>query len=114
MKPIHWRQSARHDLDDAAAWYALQGGPSLELRFITAVESTAILIRQHPAAGSTRHADDVPGLPAPLRFFPVKEFERYLFYYLDLPTHVEVIRVWNTARGLEALMGEAEGSRSAL
>lgn len=108
MKPIHWRASARCDLDDAAAWYAQQGGSPLELRFIAAVESTAILIRQHPAAGSTRHADEVPDLPAPLRFFPVKQFERYLFYYLDLPTHVEVIRVWNTARGLDALMDEVE------
>ena len=108
MKPIHWRASARRDLDDAAVWYAQQGGLPLESRFIDAVESTSILIRQHPAVGSTRHADDVPGLSASLRFFPIKQFERYLFYYLDLPTHVEVVRVWSAARGLEALMEERE------
>lgn len=107
MKPIHWRNSARRDLDDSADWYAQQGGFLLETRFIAAVEATALLIREHPAAGSTRHAADVPGLQALLRYFPVREFERHLFYYVDHPTHVEVIRVWNAARGLDALM-EAE------
>lgn len=108
MKPIHWRASARRDVDDAAAWYAQQGGWPLETRFIAAVESTSILIRQHPMVGSTRHAEDVPSLFAPLRFFQIKQFERYLLYYFDLPTHVEVIRVWNTARGLDALMEGGE------
>ena len=40
----------------------------------------------------------------PLRDFLIKHFERYLLYYLDLPTHVEVLRIWNSARGLAALM----------
>ncbi|MBP6750972.1 MAG: type II toxin-antitoxin system RelE/ParE family toxin [Xanthomonadaceae bacterium] len=107
MKPIYWRDAARRDLDDAAAWYAQQGGFPLETRFIAAVEATSSILREHPAAGSTRHAEDVPGLPTPLRFFPVRDFERYLLYYLDLPAHVEVLRVWNAARGLEALMEDA-------
>ena len=59
MRPIHWRDSARRDLDDAADWYARQGGFLLESGFIAAVESTSLLIRRHPAAGSTRHADAV-------------------------------------------------------
>ena len=60
MKPVHWRASARRDLDDAAAWYAQQGGIALELRFIAAAESTALLVREHPKSGSMRHADEVP------------------------------------------------------
>lgn len=106
MKPIHWRDSAHRDLDDAADWYAQEGGFLLESRFIAAVESTSLLIRQYPATGSIRHAEVVTGLLAPLRYFRVRDFERYLFYYIDLPTHVEVIRVWNAARGLDALMGD--------
>lgn len=107
MKPIYWRDAARSDLDDAAAWYAQQGGFPLETRFIAAVEAAASILCEHPAAGSTRHAENVPGLPTALRFFPVGRFERYLLYYLDLPTHVEVLRVWNTACGLDALMEDA-------
>lgn len=81
MKPIHWRDSARRDLDDAAVWYARQGGETLELRFIAAVESTTLVIRQYPAVGSTRHADYVSDLSAPLRYFPIRQFESYLIYY---------------------------------
>lgn len=107
MKPIYWRAAARRDLDEAAAWYAQQGGFLLEMRFIAAVEATAGIVCEHPAAGSARHAEEVPGLPAALRYFRVGGFDRYLLYYLDLPAHVEVLRVWNAARGLEALMENA-------
>lgn len=34
----------------------------------------------------------------------LERFERYLLHYLDLPSHVEVLRLWNSARGLDALM----------
>ena len=73
-------------------------------RFLTQVHITLQRVAQFPASGSTRHAGCIQGLPAPLRFVPVAQFERYLLYYLDLPTHVEVLRVWNAGRGLEALM----------
>ena len=87
-------------------WYARQGGETLELRFIAAVESTTLVIRQYPAVGSTRHADYVSDLSAPLRYFPIRQFEPYLIYYLDLPSHIEVIRVWHSARGLDALLDD--------
>ncbi|MFT3756387.1 MAG: type II toxin-antitoxin system RelE/ParE family toxin [Pseudoxanthomonas sp.] len=104
MKPIHWRDSGRRDLDDAAAWYAHQGGLALELRFIAAVEASVDLASRHPAVGSTRHAGFAPDLPVPLRFLPVHGFERYLVYYIDLPERIEAIRVWDASRGLAALM----------
>jgi len=69
MKSVHWREGARRDLDDAAEWYAQQGGETLELRFVAAVESTVLMVRQHPVVGSTRHAGYVTDLPAPLRYF---------------------------------------------
>ncbi len=48
----------------------------------------------------------MPDLPEPLRFFPVRGFETYLVYYIELPDHVEVLRIWNAARGLDALMAD--------
>ncbi|MCB1567944.1 MAG: type II toxin-antitoxin system RelE/ParE family toxin [Xanthomonadales bacterium] len=108
MKSVHWREGARRDLDDAAEWYAQQGGETLELRFVAAVESTVLMVRQHPVVGSTRHAGYVTDLPAPLRYFPIRPFESYLIYYIDLPEHIEVIRVWHAARGLDALLGDEE------
>lgn len=68
------------------------------------------MIAAHPASGSTRHAALLPDLHTPLRFLRLERFERYLIYYLDLPTHVEVVRIWNTARGLDALVADDTGN----
>lgn len=72
--------------------------------------SGGIHIPAYPAASCqfSAYANAVTGLPAPLRYFLIKHFERYLLYYLDLPTHAEVLRIWNSARGLAALM-EGDG-----
>ena len=108
MKPLHLREQARSDADEAAAWYALQGGLRLELAFADALQAAYDLIQRHPAIGTTRHAEHALDLPVPLRFLPLKRFEHHLVYYLDLPGHVEIIRIWHTARGLDVLMpGEA-------
>lgn len=106
MKPLWWRETARRDLTEAVAWYAREGGLTLELRFIAATAAATSLIAQHPGAGATRHAAFIPDLPGLLRFLPVRHFERHLIYYLDLPTHIEVVRLWHASRGLDALMGE--------
>jgi toxin ParE1/3/4 len=108
MKPLRLRGQARSDADEAAAWYAAQGGLALELAFADALEAAYELIRTHPGIGSTRHAEHAADLPSPLRFLPLKRFEHHLVYYIDLPEHIEVIRVWHAARGLEALMEDAE------
>lgn len=106
MKPLRLRGQARNDADEAAAWYARQGGVALELAFVDELNAAYDLIRQHPGIGSIRHAEQAPDLPSPLRFLPLKRFEHHLVYYIDLPEHVEVIRVWHASRGLDALMGE--------
>lgn len=104
LRPVARRPAAERDIAEAAAYYALQGGLTLELDFIDALEASFDLIARHPASGSTRHSLLLPQLPTPLRFHRLKRFDRYLVYYLALPTHVEVIRVWDASRGLEALI----------
>lgn len=90
----------------AANWYVEQADLALGEYFLSQLETTLGHLAHVPATGSTRHADIVSGLPTPLRFFPVSGFERHLIYYLDLPTHVDVIRIWSASRGLDALMEE--------
>ena len=107
VKRVEWSQRARRDAADSADWYVAQGGLALGERFLAQVHATLVRLGQFPAMGSTRHADCIADLHAPLRFFPVAQFERHLVYYLDLPTHAEVIRVWNSARGLGALLEDA-------
>jgi toxin ParE1/3/4 len=108
MKPVLWRPQAKRDAAGAAAWYATQGGLELELAFIDALQNAEAQLAQFPATGSTRHSQPIADAPAPLRFLPLRRFDRYLVYYLDLPEHVEVVRIWHASRGLEALMAEQE------
>lgn len=88
----------------AIADFLHSASPDASLKFIGAMESAYALLSAHPASGSTRHAFVLPELPAPLRFHPVQGFPRLLIYYLDLPEAVEVVRVWDAARGLDALL----------
>lgn len=106
VKPVEWRPQARRDTAETALWYARQGGLSLGDAFLAEVDATLTSISRHPAIGSTRHAAHAADLPSPLRFLTLKRFEHHLVYYMDMPTHIEVIRVWHAARGLEALMGD--------
>lgn len=108
MKRVQWRPQARQDAADSAAWYAAHGGMLVELAFIDALQDAEARLSQFPASGSLRHAQVLPNSAIPLRFTTLPTFTRYLIYYLDLPTHVEVVRVWNAARGLDGMM-EKEG-----
>lgn len=113
MKPLHLRPLARHDVDAAAGWYASQGGRALELAFIEELEAAADLIARHPGTGSTRHATVFPDLSTPLRFFRLRRFDRYLLYYLEFPTHLEIVRVWDAARDVPTRVEETRpGARA--
>lgn len=105
-KPLRQRPQAATDIAAIADHLFASATPDIALRFIDAVESAYELLSAHPASGSPRHAHVLPELPVPLRFQPVRHFERILIYYLDLPDGIEVIRVWDAARGLEALLEE--------
>lgn len=104
MKPIEWRPRAEQDVADAAFWFAGQGGLALGEHFLATVDAALMRIAACPAAGSTQHAWVEEGYPVPLRFVVLPVFDRYLVYYLDLPDNVDIIRVWDAARGLDALM----------
>lgn len=106
-KPVRQRPQAQADIA-AIADYLQAESPRAALAFIDAVEASYALLSAHPASGSTRHAPLLPELPVPLRFHPLTRFDRILIYYLDLPDAVEVIRVWDAGRGLEALIQEAD------
>lgn len=102
-----WRPAARRDVVELAAYYAAEGGVVLEVGFLDALEATLDLITRHPYSGATRHADLFPELPAKLRFHPLRRFERILVYYTSVSGRVEIIRVWNAARGLDALLDDS-------
>lgn len=106
MKRVEWRPQARRDAAEAAYWYAQQGGLQLGESFLSEVDATLAAISEHPGIGSTRHAQHADDLPALLRFVRLKRFEHHLVYYVELPDHIEIIRVWHASRGLEALTSD--------
>jgi toxin ParE1/3/4 len=107
-KPVFRRPRAAVDIADIARFLAGRSLPAA-LRFIDDVEAACALLAEHPAAGSQRHAGLFPDLPAPLRFHSLKRSDRILIYYVDFGDRLEVIRVWDAARGLEALLDEGDG-----
>lgn len=103
MKPEHWQPLARGDVDDAAARYGEQGGPSLELAFIEALELAIGTIATHPGIGSSRLA--VLLKIHDLRVWPLKDFPSLIFY-LERQAHVDIWRVLHAQRDIPAWMGD--------
>ena len=96
-KPIIRREQARLDIEGAADYYFHEGGQSLELRFIDAVEAAIRHIATHPATGSARHAELGGGRD--LRFWQVKRFP-YLIFYIEQSEKIDVWRVLHAQRDL--------------
>ena len=105
MKLLRWHPLARRDADEAAAWYAQQGGLALELAFTAALQATAGLISARPGIGSPRYAT-VLNL-AGLRFWPVKGFPQLVFY-VEREAHLDIWRVLHAQRDIPAWMGHVE------
>ena len=105
-KPIRQRPQAAADIVAIADYLSASAGHAAALRFIDAVEAAYGLLSAHPASGASRHAHVLPELPVPLRYHPVKHFDRILIDYLDQPDAIEVIRLWDASRGLDALLEE--------
>lgn len=102
-KAVIQRPKADEDID-AIVSYLARESPAAARAFLDAIERSYDTLAEQPGIGSTRHAQYVPELPLPLRFHPITRFPRILIYYLDRPEAVEVLRVWDAARGLEALV----------
>ncbi len=103
MKPLHWHPQSRRDADDAAAWYAEQGGLDLELAFTNALETATQQLARHPGIGSTRYADSLK--ISGLRVWPLKKFP-FLVFYVERETQVDGWRVLHGKRDMPTGMGE--------
>jgi plasmid stabilization system protein ParE len=86
-------------LADAISGVVPDDGP----RFIDAVDVACRRLADTPDIGGDRHRHIVPELPVALRALPVPGFPHILLFYMPLPDAVELIRVIDTARGMEPL-----------
>ncbi len=96
-KPIRLSTAASRDADAAVAYYLAQGGPSVALRFVAALEQALGKVAHNPAAGSPRymHELDLPGLRVwRLRRFP------HLVFYVEGQEEIDVWRILHGQRDI--------------
>lgn len=94
---------AECDIEDATAYYQLQGGSTLAGRWAEAVEAGLRHIAQHASSGSQRYVDML-GLPG-LRFWPLKHFP-YLIFYVERAEQIDIWRVLHDHRDLPSWLHE--------
>ncbi len=94
-KAVILRVVAAQDVEAAIDYYLAEGGDSLALAFVDAVEAAIAHVAAQPSSGSPRYAIEL-GLPE-LRSWPVKKFPHILFY-VDRDAQIEVWRVLHAKR----------------
>ena len=105
LKPVVPREQANQDVDDAVAYYLEEGGASVALDFIDALEQAYTHIGRHPRTGSPRyvHELDLPGL----RSWSLSRYP-YLVFYVERPDHIDVWRVLHGQRDIPAWMQDPD------
>jgi toxin ParE1/3/4 len=102
------REQASRDVDDAVAYYMLEGGEGVATGFIDALQTAFDHVGRHPAAGSPRYAHEL-NLPG-LRIWPLTHYP-YIVFYTERPDHIDVWRVLHAQRDIPMWMQEPEGLR---
>jgi toxin ParE1/3/4 len=103
-KPVVPRLLAQQDIEEAVAYYLKEGGESLALGFIDALERAFAHLNKHAATGSPRYAHEL-NLPG-LRSWPLGRYP-HLVFYVALDTHIEVWRVLHGKRDIPAWMDDS-------
>jgi toxin ParE1/3/4 len=103
-QPVVPRLLALQDIEAGTVHYLEEGGESLALAFIDALERAFSHIGKHPATGSPRYAHEL-NLPG-LRSWPLTRFP-YLIFYVEREAHIDVWRVLHSQRDIPAWMDDA-------
>ena len=105
VKPVVPREQASLDVDDAVDYTLDEGGASVALGFIDALEQVYTHIGRHPGTGSPRHGHelDLPGL----RSWLLSRYP-YLVFYVERPDHIDVWRVLHGQRDIPAWMQDPD------
>ncbi len=96
------RPQADRDIDHQFEYLAIEAGTHTAQRFLSALRMTLSALRVNPEIGSPRQFEDER--LAGLRVWPVKGFRRQLVFYIPTRFTVEVVRVLNAARDVDAIL----------
>jgi toxin ParE1/3/4 len=103
LKPILERERAVEDVEAASDHYLAQGGSSLAMEFLDAVEQAYSHIAEYPRAAVLREDLSLADLRSrSLRRFP------YLVFYVERETRIDVWRVLYAGRDLTAHVSDPD------
>jgi toxin ParE1/3/4 len=105
VKPVILRELASQDVDEALAYYLGEGGDSLALDFIDAIETAFRHIGAHPGSGSPRYAIELD--LQDVRSWQLKRFP-YVIFYIEREIEVDVWRVLHGQRDIPAWLKPGE------
>jgi toxin ParE1/3/4 len=100
-KKIVITPKASEDLDDCFA-YMSQDNPEIALRFFDSTRLTIAQIARMPGIGSifVNENERLQGL----RKWSVKDFRKYLIFYIDRDEVVEIVRILYATRDINSIL----------
>jgi toxin ParE1/3/4 len=100
-KKIIITPKASQDLDDCFA-YISQDNPEIALRFFDSTRITIAQIARMPGIGSifATNNNRLQGL----RKWSVKDFRKYLIFYIDRDDVVEIVRILYATRDISSIL----------
>ena len=105
MGRVRKREAAKRDLIAQWLWYAENANIETADRFLSAADSTAMMLAGQPESGIQIFVRK-PELQG-IRRFPVTDgFEKILLFYFPLQDGIDLVRVVHGNRDLERLFGE--------
>jgi toxin ParE1/3/4 len=100
-KKIVITQKANQDLDDCFA-YISQNNPETALQFFDSTRITIAQIARMPGIGSIFTTND--NRLQDLRKWSVKDFRKYLIFYIDRDEVVEIVRILYATRDINSIL----------
>ena len=95
------RPLAEADLDEQVAYIA-QDNITAALNMYDSAEATYQQLAEFKQMGKPYLSDHLE--LANVRFFPIKDYQNYLVFYIPFETHIDIIRVVNSARDIENIL----------
>jgi toxin ParE1/3/4 len=99
-KKILITPKANQDLDDCFA-YISQDNPEMALQFFDSTRITIAQIARMPGIGSIFTTND--NRLRELRKWSVKDFRKYLIFYIDREDVVEIVRILYATREISSI-----------
>jgi toxin ParE1/3/4 len=103
MAAVFQRPAARRDLVEHYVYLAENAGDAVAERFLANVEASFTGLSGHPEMGAPLplRRPELTGL----RKWPVKDFEKFLIFYIPRPHGVSIVRVLHAAQDWWRLLG---------